>query len=252
MLDEICRHKRDELSAREQRVSLSAIERRAASADDPRPFLPSPPVALIAEVKRRSPSKGDLAPGLDPVTLARTYQQGGASAISVLTDGKYFGGAFDDLAAVRNVVTIPVLCKDFILTPYQVYEARAHGADLLLLIVAALRDEMLIDLHARALDLRMTPLVEVHDQHDLARALAVGARLIGINNRDLGDFSVDLITTEYLAPLIPDDVTIVSESGIATREDVARVRAAGATVVLVGEALVRAGDPSVSIGELLA
>jgi len=169
----------------------------------------------------------------------------------VLCDEKYFGGSLDDLRAVREKVSIPVLCKDFILTPYQVYEARAAGADVMLLIVGALEDDELTTLHALTLDLGMTPLVEVHDQHDLARAIVLDAGLIGVNNRDLADFSVDLVATEYLAPFVPDGVTLVSESGIATREDVERVAKAGARAVLVGETLMRSGDPATTIRELL-
>jgi indole-3-glycerol phosphate synthase len=210
------------------------------------------PMVLIAEVKRRSPSKGSFVTTLDPVAQARRYEEGGASAISVLADERYFGGSLNDLTAVREEVRVPVLCKDFILTPYQVYEARAHGADLILLIVSALDDRTLIDLQNLARSLGMTPLVEVHDQHDLAHALAAEATLIGVNNRDLRDFSVDLITTEYLAPLVPDDVVLISESGIATREDVQRVRDAGARGILVGETLMRADDPTATIRELLA
>jgi indole-3-glycerol phosphate synthase len=208
-------------------------------------------MSLIAEVKRRSPSKGLLAEAVDPVAQAGLYADGGASAISVLADSTYFGGSLEDLRRVRDAVSIPVLCKDFILTPYQVYEARAAGADLMLLIVAALEDAELVELSDLAVSLGMTPLVEVHDQHDLARAVAAGASLIGINNRDLSDFSVDLLTTEYLAPLVPDDATLVSESGIATREDVERVARAGARAVLVGETLMRSTDPAATIRELL-
>lgn len=209
-------------------------------------------MSLIAEVKRRSPSKGRFVATLDPVEQARAYERGGAAAVSVLTDERYFGGSPEDLTAVREAVEIPVLCKDFILSPYQIYEARGWGADLVLLIVAALEDRELKELQALAIELGMTPLVEVHDQHDLARALAMHAQLIGINNRDLTDFNVDLVTTEYLAPLIPDECTIVSESGIATVDDVQRVAAAGARVVLVGETLMRSADPAASIRELLA
>lgn len=209
-------------------------------------------MSLIGEVKRRSPSGGDLALRLEPAELARRYQHGGASAVSVLTDEGYFGGSFVDLETVRQAVGLPVLCKDFIVTAYQLYEARAHGADAVLLIAGALDDEDLLLLHGLALELGMSPLVEVHQQHELARAIAVGARLIGINNRDLTDFSVDLLVTEYLAPLVPDECTIVSESGIGTRLDVSRVAAAGATVVLVGETLVRSRDPAAAIGDLLA
>jgi len=255
ILDEIVAAKLREVVERERNISLAQQERLAHSGSPPRPVHFDAPLSLIAEVKRRSPSAGELAalpdPACDAGALARAYEDGGASAISVLTDRPYFGGSFEDLQAVRAAVTVPVLCKDFILTTYQVFEARARGADMLLFIVAALRDSELIALHDCALNLGMVPLVEVHDQHELARALAIDARLIGINNRDLTDFSVDLLTTEYLAPLVPDEVTVVSESGIATRDDVERVAEAGARVVLVGEALVRAQDPAATIRELL-
>lgn len=252
ILQEIIEHKRPEVTERERRVPLEEIRRRAQETPAPRSIAFDGRMALIAEVKRRSPSKGDFVGELDPVIQARAYEDGGASAISVLADARYFGGSLDDLSAVREAVGVPVLCKDFILTPYQVYEARAYGADLILLIVSAMDDLTLLALHPLALELGMTPLVEVHDQHELARAIAAGAGLIGINNRDLTDFSVDLLTTEYLAPLVPDDTVIVSESGIATREDVQRVAEAGARAVLVGETLMRSGDPAATIRELLA
>lgn len=252
MLDEIIKHKRDEVAARVRHTSLNELERRVATAPAPRLFEPAQPMALIAEVKRRSPSQGDFVTEIDPVAQARAYANGGATAISVLTDERYFRGSFDDLTAVRSAIDLPVLCKDFILTSYQVVEARVHGADLALLIVAAIPDSELIELHRQMLDLGMLPLVEVHDQHDLARALAMNARMIGINNRDLSDFSVDLLTTEYLAPLVPDDVILVSESGITTRSDIERVQRAGARVVLVGEVLMRSSDPGSTIRELLA
>lgn len=252
ILDEIVEHKRQEVREREMSTPLEEVQRQCLSAPPPRKPDFSAPMSVIAEVKRRSPSKGAFVTDLDPVAQARRYQAGGASAISVLCDARYFGGSLDDLAAVRQAIDVPVLCKDFILTPYQVSEARARGADLMLLIVAALQDRELIGLQRLILDLGMTPLVEVHDQHDLARAVAADARLIGINNRDLADFSVDLITTEYLAPLCPDDAVVVSESGIASREDVERARRVGATVVLVGETLMRSEDPAETIRELIA
>ncbi len=251
MLDEILRHKRQEVEQRRREVPLDLIERRLQAADSARVPVFSRPVSLIAEVKRRSPSAGPLQPDVDPVAQALLYERAGATAISVLTDTRYFGGTLDDLAAVRASVSVPVLCKDFFVTQYQLYEARSYGADLVLLIVAALRDDELRQSMATVSDLGMTPLVEVHDQHDLARALACDAALIGINNRDLTDFSVDLITTEYLAPLVPEDVTIVSESGIESRADVDRVIRAGASVVLVGSALMRSGDPLATAQALL-
>jgi indole-3-glycerol phosphate synthase len=251
ILDDIIANTLRDVAARERGVSLADQERRAHSVSPPRTIAFDRPMSLIAEVKRRSPSAGDLDADLDPEVSARAYEAGGACAISVLTDTRFFGGSLEDLETIRRVVAVPVLCKDFVLSTYQVFEARAWGADMLLLIVAALRDDELIAFHDCALNLGMTPLVEVHDQHELARALAIDARLIGINNRDLTDFSVDLITTEYLAPLIPDEVTIVSESGIATRADVERVAEAGAQVVLVGEALVKSRNPTAKIRELL-
>lgn len=252
ILQEIVEHKRPEVAERERRVPLDEIIARVQSISPPRTLSFDGRMVLIAEVKRRSPSKGSFVSTLDPVAQARRYEEGGASAISVLADERYFGGSLDDLKAVRDAVSVPVLCKDFILTPYQVYEARAHGADLILLIVSALDDATLVALQDLARSLGMTPLVEVHDQHDLARAVAAESPLIGVNNRDLRDFSVDLITTEYLAPLVPDDVALISESGIATREDVQRVRQAGARGILVGETLMRSGDPAATIRELLA
>lgn len=251
ILREIVEHKGREVAGRQKRVPLDEIKRRAEVARPPRPIAFIGTMSLIAEVKRRSPSKGDFVSTLDPVEQAAAYERGGAAAISVLTDERFFGGSLDDLGAVRTSVSVPVLCKDFILTPYQLYEARAAGADLVLLIVAAVDDDTLKTLQTLTHHLGMTALVEVHDQHDLARAIASDAHLVGINNRDLTDFSVDLITTEYLAPLVPDDAIVVSESGIATREDVERVATAGARAVLVGETLMRSADPAATIRELL-
>jgi len=251
ILQEIIENKRTEIAERQQRVPLETLQLQVQSAPAPRSMTFDGEMSLIAEVKRRSPSQGTLASAIDPMEQARAYERGGAAAISVLTDERFFGGSFEDLRAVRDSVEIPVLCKDFILTPYQVYEARAQGADVLLLIVSTLDDETLITLHKLVLALGMAALVEVHDQHDLARAIAAEARLIGINNRDLTDFSVDLVTTEYLAPLVPDDVVVVSESGVATRQDVQRAAAAGARAVLVGEILMRSEDPAGTIQELL-
>jgi indole-3-glycerol phosphate synthase len=251
ILDDIVSHKRSELAEREHRLSIEDQQRRAETAPPPRPFALDGAMSVIAEVKRRSPSAGAFVTSLDPVAQASSYARGGAAAISVLTDEKYFGGSFGDLESVRAAVPVPVLCKDFILTPYQVYEARGYGADLVLLIVAALDDRTLKSLQAMILELGMTPLVEVHDQHDLARAIAADAPLIGINNRDLRDFSVDLLTTEYLGPLVPDGTPFISESGIVRREDVERVRSAGGRGVLVGETLMRSSDPTATLRELL-
>jgi indole-3-glycerol phosphate synthase len=251
ILDEIVENKRAEIARREAEIPVREQQRRARSAPAPRTPDFSRPMAIIAEVKRRSPSAGEIEAEVDPVAQAREYQAAGANVISVLCDQKYFGGSLDDLRAVREAVSLPVLCKDFVISPYQLYEARACGADLALLILAALDDRTFRDLLALVLELDMTPLVEVHNQHELARAIAADSPVIGINNRDLTDFSVDLLTTEYLAPLIPDEMVIVSESGIKTREDVERVQRAGARVVLVGEALMRAESPAAALAELL-
>src|SRR5947209_4133902 len=252
ILDDILAHKREEVAARELQVSLDEVRNRALRADPARLATFDAPMSIIAEVKRRSPSAGEIAGGIDPVAQARMYERGGVAAISVLADNRFFGGSLDDLHAVRDAVRVPVLCKDFIVVPYQVYEARACGADIVLLILAALDDGAFRPLLALVQELRMTPLVEVHNQHELARAIAADAPVIGINNRDLTDFTVDLVNTEYLAPLVPDDTIVVSESGIRTREDVERARRAGARVVLVGETLMRSGDPTETIAELLA
>jgi indole-3-glycerol phosphate synthase len=252
MLEEIVARKRLEIEERSRHTCEDVQRERAAQAPPVRSINLNGKPGLIAEFKRRSPSKGQLSAEVDPIERARAYERGGARAISVLTDAPYFEGCFEDLAAVRGAVSIPVLCKDFILTKFQVYEARGWGADLLLLIVAAVNDDRLIELHRLTLELGMLPLVEVHDQHDLARAIAMDARLIGINNRDLTDFSVDLLTTEYLAPLVPDDVIIVSESGITTPVDVRRVVAAGAELVLVGEALMWSSDVAGAVRELMS
>jgi len=249
ILEEILDHKRQEVEQRRRATSDEDIRRLSSRAPSARSVRFDMPMSLIAEVKRRSPSAGQISEGLDPAHQARRYERGGAAAISVLTDNKFFAGSIDDLRAVRETVSIPVLCKDFVLSEYQVYEARANGADLILLILAALDERTFRPLLSLVRDLGMTALVEVHDQHDLARAIASDAPIIGINNRDLSDFSVDLITTEYLAPLIPDGTMIVSESGISTRVDVERVRRVGATAVLVGEALMRSDSPERLISE---
>lgn len=198
-------------------------------------------LALIAEVKRRSPSKGDIAPGLNAVTQARAYEAAGADAISVLTEPSRFGGSLDDLRAVAPAVSLPVLRKDFLVDAYQIWEAAAAGAAAVLLIVGALDDETLSALLAEARRCGLDALVEVHDEAELARALAAGATIVGVNNRNLRTLTVDLATTERLAPLVPANVLLVSESGITGAAEAQRVAAAGARAILVGEALVRAG-----------
>ncbi len=251
MLERILAHKREEVAR--ARVGLPALRRRAAAAPPPRDFLAAlggPRVAVIAEIKRASPSRGPLNPQLDPAALARLYEQGGAAALSVLTDGRFFAGSLADLAAARAAVALPVLRKDFVVDEYQVYEARAAGADALLLIVAALADAALRDYLALAAELGLPCLVEAHDEREVERALSGGARLIGVNNRDLRTFAVDLATGERLGALIPSDRVFISESGIHSRADVARLARAGADAVLVGESLVRAGDVVGTVREL--
>lgn len=199
-------------------------------------------VRLLAEVKRRSPSAGEIRPGADPVEVARAYQQGGAAAVSVLTDREYFGGNLDFLRRVREDVALPAIRKDFLIDPVQVWEARAAGADAVLLIVRILDDARLAELLGLAAESGMDALVEVHDAGELERALAAGARLVGVNNRDLGSFTTDLDLSVRLAADTPGGVTLVAESGIRTAEDVDRLGAAGVDAVLVGESLMRQDD----------
>jgi indole-3-glycerol phosphate synthase len=236
-------------------LPLQAVQAAAAQADAPREFaaaLRRPGVSLIAEIKRASPSKGPLCPDLDPVALAGEYERGGASAISVLTDEHFFQGSLEDLRAVRQSVGLPVLRKDFTIDPYQVYQARAAGADAILLIVAALDDEALHLLHRLAAELGLAALVEVHSAAELVRALKVGPAIVGVNNRDLQTFEVSLDTTARLRPLVPAGVALVSESGVHSRSDVARLETLGVDAILVGEALVRAPDARDKIQELIA
>lgn len=205
-------------------------------------------LAVIAEIKRRSPSKGDLAPDLDPVATAAAYAAGGAACLSVLTDRRFFGGAVADLEAARAAVDVPVLRKDFTIDEVQVFETRAVGADAILLIVAALPDDALLaDLHALATELGLGVLVETHDDAELERALRAGARVVGVNTRDLGTFDEDLGVGERLAKLIPPEVVAVAESGIRSVDDAARMAEAGFDAVLVGEMLVRSGDPTTAV-----
>lgn len=207
-------------------------------------------VAVMAEVKRRSPGAGEIRPGLNPAGLALSYQDGGAAALSVLTDETYFGGGLDDLREVRERVEIPVLRKDFVIDELQVDEARGAGADAVLLIVRILDDERLRALRERAEALKMSALVEVHGPEELARALDAGARVVGVNNRDLSTFETDLAVTERLAGAVPPGVILVSESGVRNGDDVARMGRAGADAVLVGTSLLEAPDPGRAVSEL--
>ena len=254
VLDEIIDGVRIDLAEREATVPADELRRAvelAPPAIDPLPALRGAGVSVIAEVKRSSPSKGPLADIPDPAALATAYQRGGAAAISVLTERRRFGGSLDDLRAVRAAVTIPVLRKDFIVTSYQLWEARAAGADLALLIVAALEQPLLEELHAEAASLGLTPLVEVHDEDEVERAVAAGARLVGVNARNLKTLEVDRTTFGRVARCIPDGVVTVAESGIRGPEDVAGLVREGADVVLVGETLVKGGDPAAAVAGLV-
>jgi len=260
ILDKIVARTRADLEEEKQRTPLEEIRRRAEAQPPPRDFLGalqesscrllSCDTKLIAEVKKASPSKGLLCPDFDPVGLARAYEAGGASAISVLTEPHFFQGSLEHLAAVRAAVAVPVLRKDFIVDPYQVYQARAFGADAILLICALLDDAQLGALLSLAHALGMRCLVEVHDEEETLRALASGAQIIGINNRNLHDFHVDTGVTVRLCNLIPRDRLIVSESGLHTRNDVATMRLARVQAVLIGEALVTAHHVIEQVREL--
>ena len=246
VLDDIVAGVRIDLDRRRQAASLADLRAALADVDPPRDPMPAfrdPGSSVIAEVKRRSPSKGDLADIPDPADLARRYAAGGAAAISVLTEERRFGGSLADLRAVRGAVDVPLLRKDFTVEAYQVLEARAAGADLVLLIVAALDDDSLRRLHDEARELGLTVLVEVHDEAETERAVALGAELVGINARNLRTLDVDPGAFARLAPLVSDDRVLVAESGITGPDDVVTYVGLGARVVLVGEALVRDGDP---------
>jgi indole-3-glycerol phosphate synthase len=254
-LDKIVAEKLDELEQRQKIVPLSEL--RAAVMERPLPLdlaaaLSGDSLCLITEVKRSSPSRGVLCPDLDPVKLATTYAQCGAAAISVLTESRYFGGSGEDLEAIKHALPdIPLLRKDFILKPYQIFESCAWGADALLLIAAILDDTELKELLSLSHALGMQCLVEVHSENELKRALACDARIIGINNRDLDTMSVDINVTRQLRPLIPRGRIVVSESGIKGRGEVQKLKEWGINAVLVGEALVTANDVAAKIKELL-
>jgi len=252
ILAEIVRTKELELSALRGRADelTMAAERAPAPRDFTRALRAAARVALIAECKRRSPGAGPIRPDLDPAALGRDYARAGASAMSVLTDARYFGGSNADLQAARAAAAIPVLRKDFTLDPLHVIEARAIGADAVLLIVRILDDAALRRLHEEARSWGMSVLVEVHDRAELHRALALGADVIGINNRDLATFKTELSTTLELLDDVPDDVIVVSESGIRTRADVDRLGEGGVDAILVGETLLKAPDPEAAAREL--
>ena len=254
VLDDLLVGVREDLAVRQSRTSLDELKRAVdhrPPALDGAAVLRQPGVAVIAEVKRSSPSKGALAAIADPAGLAADYEAGGASVISVLTEQRRFGGSLADLDAVRARVDVPVLRKDFVVSSYQLWEGRAHGADLALLIVAALEQEALVSLVERTESLGMTPLVEVHDEQELERALAAGARVVGVNARDLKTLEVDRGVFARLAPRIPDGVVKIAESGVRGPHDLLAYAACGADAVLVGEGVVTGGDPRAAVAELV-
>ena len=254
-LDEILRVKQTEierLRPRAAELEGQALHRQALQRAEFRNFSsalqrPNGTIAVIAEIKKASPSAGLIAESFDPVAIAQNYERAGAAAISVLTDKQFFQGALDHLVDVRRAVALPILRKDFILDQIQIAESAAAGADAILLIVAALEQKQLVDLYAAAATYRLDALVEVHTGEELDRALNIGAKIIGINNRDLATFDVDLSVTEELCKRVSDDVVLVSESGIKTAEDVARLQGCGVDAILIGEALMRG---EISIEEL--
>lgn len=252
VLDSIIEGVREDLAAR--RGSMGALHERIdaqAPALDAHSFLSRNEMNVIAEVKRSSPSKGNLAPITDPAALAEKYQEAGAAAVSVLTEQRRFGGSLADLDAVRSRIEIPVLRKDFMVDEYQFLEARAHGADIVLLIVAALSKSQLKDFYDLATELGMASLIEVHTQSELDSAMDISPRIVGVNSRNLKTLEVSASVFEELIPAIPSAVIRVAESGISTRADVAQAQKAGATAILVGESLVKSGDPISAMRELL-
>lgn len=259
VLARICADKRRHVEAAKTVCPLAEMRRRAASASPVRGFadrlaqsVAAGRYGLIAEIKKASPSRGLIRADFDPVTLALAYRAGGASCLSVLTDEPYFQGRDEHLVAARDAADLPVLRKDFMLDPYQIYESRALGADCILLIMAALDNGLVAELEAIAHDLGMGVLLEVHDAAEMERALKLQSRLIGINNRNLKTLAVDVATTEELAPLVPAGRTMVCESGLYTRSDLARMAAVGARCFLIGESLMRQTDVAAATEALLA
>lgn len=255
VLDEIIVGVKEDLDHRMQITTLEELKVRSQEQTPPRDAyraLASPGVSVIAEVKRSSPSKGDLAPIADPAALAAEYEAGGAAVISVLTEERRFSGSLADLDAVRARVSAPILRKDFVISSYQIWEARAHGADVILLIVAALDQNTLVSLLERTVSLGMLPLVEVHTEEEVTRALEAGAKVIGINARNLKTLEVDPSTFERLVPLIPEGIVTIAESGIKNSHDVMEYAKLGAKAVLVGESLVTGSDPRSAVADLVA
>jgi len=257
VLSQILEKKKASVAEQKKNFPLPDLERMLADAPAVRDFYAQVlgkgqgVIPVIAEIKRKSPSKGEIRPGLDPGELAKKYQAAGAAAVSVLCEEDHFGGSLEDLASARKNCSLPVLCKDFIISTFQVVLARVSGADVILLIVAALEQKKLDELFLLAKELQMTPLVEVHDQQELERALSLGARLIGINNRSLATLEVSLETTRNLLPLIPQDRIVISESGFETRAQLEQFQKLGVTGFLVGGALLAAKDPESKLREMV-
>jgi indole-3-glycerol phosphate synthase len=254
-LQEICAHKREEVAARKRATSQAELNARILEQSPPRGFRraldSAPGYGLIAETKKASPSKGLIRADFDPPAHARAYEAGGAACLSVLTDERYFQGADDYLVAARAACTLPVLRKDFMVDPWQVAEARALGADAILIIVAALSDAQMAEIEAAAIEHGMDALVEVHDAAELDRALRLQSRLIGVNNRDLRDFSVDFARTYELVGRAPSGCTFVAESGLTTKADLDDMAGHGVRCFLVGEALMRQADVEAATRALL-
>jgi indole-3-glycerol phosphate synthase len=254
VLDDILEGVRADLAVRQEMAPLERLKETAAKAPSPRDVmaaLSGAEVAVIAEVKRASPSKGALAAIADPAALAVDYEAGGARIISVLTEKRRFGGSIEDLAAVREAVGVPVLRKDFVLSSYQLWEARAYGADFVLLIVAALEQNALVSLVERAVSIGLVPLVEVHTSEELARAIDAGVTVLGINTRNLKTLEVDRSVFAKLAPKVPDGIIKIAESGVRGPHDLLAYAAAGADAVLVGESLVTGKDPRSAVADLV-
>jgi len=255
MLDKIIAQKREEVEQRKKVATITYLQQliaRQKPALDLAMALKGDHIRLIAEVKQASPSRGMLSPNFNPIELARTYAEGGVAAISVLTEANYFMGSIEHLAAIKEVVGLPLLRKDFIFDCYQIYESRAYGADALLLIVAILSQEQLNGLVSLSRSLGLRCLVEVHNEGEVKRAILSEAEIIGINNRDLNTFTVDISTTHRLRPLIPQERIVVSESGIKSKRDIEKLGKWGVDAVLVGEALVTAGDVLAKMKSLLS
>jgi len=254
MMDQLIAGAREGVEVRRADLSQADLEARLSARRDDRPFneaVPRPGLSLIAEFKRRSPSAGALAPdSIDLAAQVAAYERGGAAALSVLTDERHFGGSLADLRAARAACDLPIIRKDFIVDPYQLYEAAVNGADAVLLIVAALSDEDLYALYQEARSIDLDCLVEVHDAEELERALVAGAEVIGINNRNLDDMSVDIGTTYELMPDVPAGKTVVAESGISGREELGELDRVGVDAVLIGGALMTSPDPEAKVREL--